>query len=99
MAAAVGRDQRSGCAEGGMNVMSFERWFYIVRLRLRSLFRRAQVERELDEELQFHSGLTAHAIARSKEKCRDVRGINIIDDFVRDLALAIRILRKSPVFA
>jgi putative ABC transport system permease protein len=79
--------------------MPFERWYYIVRLRLRSLFRRAQIERELDEEFQFHSGLTAHVIARSKEECRDVGGINILDDFVRDLALAIRILRKSPVFA
>src|SRR5215471_16362203 len=30
------------------------RWIYIVRLRLRSIFRRSQVERELDEELRFH---------------------------------------------
>ncbi len=79
--------------------MAFERWFYIVRLRLRSLFRRAQVERELDEELQFQPGLTARAIARSKEECRDMRRIHIVDDFVKDLTLAIRVLRKSPVFA
>jgi len=31
-----------------------ERWFYTVPLRLRSLFRRRQVEKELDEELQYH---------------------------------------------
>src|SRR6266540_3466116 len=30
------------------------RWLYTVPLRLRSIFRRAQVERELDEELRFH---------------------------------------------
>jgi putative ABC transport system permease protein len=30
------------------------RWVYVVRLRFRSIFRRAQVERELDEELRFH---------------------------------------------
>lgn len=30
------------------------RWLYTVPLRLRSLFRRAQVESELDEELRFH---------------------------------------------
>src|SRR5512142_101602 len=31
-----------------------ERWLYTVPLRFRSLFRRRQVERELDEELQYH---------------------------------------------
>src|SRR5262245_1917277 len=30
------------------------RWFYTVPLRLRSLFRRQQVEQELDEELRYH---------------------------------------------
>lgn len=30
------------------------RWFDILRMRLRSLFRRARVERELDEELRYH---------------------------------------------
>ena len=34
--------------------MSWDRWSYIVPLRLRSLFRRREVERELDEELQDH---------------------------------------------
>src|SRR5215831_15747291 len=34
--------------------MRFEHWFYTVPLRLRSLFRRRQVEQELDEELRYH---------------------------------------------
>ena len=34
--------------------MRFEHWVYTVPLRLRSLFRRPEVERELDEELQYH---------------------------------------------
>ena len=34
--------------------MRIKHWFYTVPLRLRSLFRRAQVEQELDEELQYH---------------------------------------------
>src|SRR5262245_40092430 len=34
--------------------MRIRRWFYTVPLRLRSLFRRSQVERELDEELRYH---------------------------------------------
>ena len=34
--------------------MSWQRWIYIAPLRLRSLFRREQVERELDEEVRYH---------------------------------------------
>ena len=34
--------------------MRLEHWFYTVPLRLRSLFRRGQVEAELDEELRYH---------------------------------------------
>src|ERR1700752_1976092 len=34
--------------------MRMEHWRYILPLRLKSLFRRGRVERELDEELQFH---------------------------------------------
>src|ERR1051326_5347370 len=34
--------------------MRFARWWYTAPLRLRSILRRGRVERELDEELQFH---------------------------------------------
>ncbi len=34
--------------------MRIQHWWYTIPLRLRSLFWRAEVERELDEELQFH---------------------------------------------
>ncbi|MCI0389065.1 MAG: ABC transporter permease, partial [Acidobacteria bacterium] len=34
--------------------MRLAHWFYTVPLRLRSLFRRRQVEQELDEELRYH---------------------------------------------
>jgi predicted permease len=34
--------------------MRLAHWFYTAPLRLRSLFRRAQVEQELDEELRYH---------------------------------------------
>src|SRR5918994_2223759 len=34
--------------------MRLEYWFYTVPLRLRSLFRRGQVEAELNEELRYH---------------------------------------------
>src|SRR5947209_4875638 len=34
--------------------MRLEHWLYTIPLRLRSIFRRAQVEQQLDEELRFH---------------------------------------------
>src|SRR5215468_1801945 len=34
--------------------MRLKHWFYTIPLRLRSIFRRSQVEQELDEELRFH---------------------------------------------
>jgi putative ABC transport system permease protein len=34
--------------------MRFEHWFYTLPLRLRSLFRRRQVEQELDAEIRYH---------------------------------------------
>jgi hypothetical protein len=34
--------------------MSWQHWIYTVPLRLRSIFRRSQVERDLEEELRFH---------------------------------------------
>jgi hypothetical protein len=34
--------------------MRIKRWFYTIPLRLRSLFRRRQIEQELDEELRYH---------------------------------------------
>src|SRR5215471_11395919 len=34
--------------------MRLQHWFYTTPLRLRSIFRRRQVEQDLDEELQYH---------------------------------------------
>jgi predicted permease len=96
-----------------------EHWFYAVPLRLRSLFRRRRVERELDEELQYHlerkteeyltQGLTPRqsrqaalramdGLTQRKEECRDARGLNAIDDTVRDIRYGLRVLAKSPGF-
>jgi hypothetical protein len=34
--------------------MGLERWLYTLPLRLRTLFRRGEIEQELDEELRYH---------------------------------------------
>src|SRR6267378_4306590 len=96
-----------------------EHWLFTIPLRLRSLFRWAQADQELDDELRDHlerkteeyvaQGMTqeeAHRRARldldgieqTKEKCRDARRVNWIQDFVQDLRFGLRMSRKSPGF-
>src|SRR6266704_2814865 len=96
-----------------------EHWLYTIPLRLRSLFRWAQADQELDDELRDHlerkteeyvaqgmaqeeahrrARLDLEGIEQTKEKCRDARRVNWIQDFVQDLRFGLRILSKSPGF-
>ena len=85
-------------------------------MRWRALFRKDELERELDAELRFHlerdaaqherygldpqdaqfAALKAFGpIERSKEECRDARGVRLIEEFVQDLRYAKRLLAKN----
>src|SRR5207249_4413843 len=54
MGAALWRRRACHPNGGGVSDMHLQRWLDIVRMRLRSLLRRNNVERELDRELRFH---------------------------------------------
>ncbi len=84
------------------------RIFNIVGHRLRSLFHRQSVEQELEEELRYHlerereagGGATrALGLEQRMEECRDARGVNLVDHLRKDLAFAVRQLRKNPGFS
>src|SRR5688500_13006759 len=90
-----------------------------IHRRLRALFSRAAVERELDDELRFHLEMEIEynlrrgldpaearraalrefgGMNRIKEEAREARGIGALEDVGRDLRIASRSLRRTPVF-
>lgn len=82
-------------------------WLHSAKHFLRAVFRREQVEAELDEELRFHAeqearqhGLPSQvSLEMQKERCRDVRRANWLEQFLQDLRYGVRTLRRSPALA
>lgn len=100
--------------------MRLQKWIYTVPLRLRSLFRKAEVESELSEELEDHLDRKAReliatgsapnearrtamrefgGLEQSKERCRDARRVNFLEDVIQDVRHGVRVLRKNLGFA
>jgi hypothetical protein len=51
------------------------------------------------EEARLRARLDLGGIEQTKEKCRDARRVNWIEDFAQDFHFSLRVLRKSPAFA
>jgi predicted permease len=69
---------------------------------------RYHVERQIDEDVaRGMSRREARAAAlrefggyeQKKEECRDMRGFNLLDNFMRDISFALRQLRKNLLFS
>ncbi|MBM3765621.1 MAG: FtsX-like permease family protein [Acidobacteria bacterium] len=70
--------------------------------RLRAIFQRDRLTREMEEEMRFHmemDPLRAGPLTQSLETTRDEFGFRWLDGVLGDLRHAARALRRSPAFA
>jgi predicted permease len=85
-------------------------FFHVLRMRLRALFRRAQLDRDLEEEFAFHLDMKRNAPADGqrrpfgnrtlvKENARAMWTFQAVESWWQDLRFGARMLRRSPVFA
>jgi predicted permease len=94
-------EQRGGARDGGL---MRELWTKL-QLRCRTLWKRRQLERDLEDELAFHLEMRGEGARRTfgsvemvKEDLRDQWTFRAAENFWQDLRYATRMLRKSPAF-
>src|SRR2546429_592920 len=51
------------------------------------------------EEAHRRVRIDLHGIEQTKEKCRDARQVNYIENFMQDFRFAVRALRRSPILS
>ncbi|MDQ2841856.1 MAG: ABC transporter permease [Acidobacteriota bacterium] len=80
----------------------------ILRLRVKALFKRRQLDRDLEDELAFHLAMkqSGESNGRSfgnpmlvKESTREIWTFHALETCWQDVRFAVRLLRRSPVFA
>ncbi len=68
---------------------------------------RYHVERQIDEDIargmdpkeaRFAALKEFGGYQQKKEECRDMRGLNLMENLIRDIAFTLRQLRKNPMF-
>jgi predicted permease len=88
-------------------------WLSILRLRAKTLVRRRELDRDLAEELEFHTammaekrGLSTPEVGKTfgnrtalEEICRDAWTFAAVESFVQDLRYAWRTLARGKAFA
>ena len=51
------------------------------------------------EQAQHAARQALHSLERTKEECRDMRKVRLLEDLMKDLYYALRMLRRSPGFS
>jgi len=85
-------------------------WLTALKLRLMTLARRRQLERDLDDEMSFHQEMRnadeSQGISRRfgnvtllKEECREQWTFTGVESVLSDVRYATRRIRKAPVFS